>query len=294
MEPKPLTFSTPAGLTLAAEAYGPDTGPPVLLAHGGGQTRHAWRRTAAILAGHGWYAVAVDLRGHGESGWAADGDYRLDAFAEDLLAVAGTFARAPAVIGASLGGVASLLGEGELAGSGRRGFSALVLVDVTPRVQRDRAARILGFMGERAEEGFATLEEAADAIAAYLPHRPRPPGLDGLRKNLRAGADGRFRWHWDPKFVTGDRGPMVEEQAGRLTRATARIGVPMLLVRGASSEVVDEAGVDEFLALAPHARAVSVAGARHMVAGDENDAFTGAVLPFLAEVAAGRAVGRQG
>jgi hypothetical protein len=54
-------------------------------------------------------------------------------------------------------------------------------------------------------EGFATLEEAAAAIAAYLPHRKQPRSLEGLAKNLRQDSDGRYRWHWDPAFIDGPR-----------------------------------------------------------------------------------------
>ena len=54
-------------------------------------------------------------------------------------------------------------------------------------------------------EGFASLEEVADSIAEYLPHRKRPTNFEGLRKNLRMDDDGRYRWHWDPAFVTSRR-----------------------------------------------------------------------------------------
>ena len=58
------------GLELAADAYGPDDGPPVLLFPGGGQTRHSWDGTARLLGDKGWHATTVDLRGHGDSDWA--------------------------------------------------------------------------------------------------------------------------------------------------------------------------------------------------------------------------------
>ncbi|MEE4383834.1 MAG: alpha/beta hydrolase, partial [Pseudomonadales bacterium] len=145
---------------------------------------------------------------------------------------------------------------------------------------------IVGFMRADLERGFGSLEEAADAIERYLPHRRGRRNPEGLRKNLRRDEDGRWRWHWDPRFMTGSRDEDdPEARTERLERALAAISVPLLLVRGRTSELVSEAGVEAFLRCAPAARYVDVAGAGHMVAGDRNDAFTEAVRAFLVEQA---------
>jgi pimeloyl-ACP methyl ester carboxylesterase len=160
---------------------------------------------------------------------------------------------------------------------------ALVLVDIVPRMNRDGAGKIGAFMRSN-PEGFASLEEAADAVSAYLPHRPRPADPSGLMRNLRE-RDGRLFWHWDPNFMSNMAGRGPSSDAGERMLAAARgVKVPALLVRGALSEIVDEEGVQDFLKLIPHAEAVDVAGAAHMVAGDKNDAFNDAVLKFLARV----------
>ena len=285
--PIATTFTGAANNRLAADVFG-DHGAPVLLLHGGGQTRHAWRNTAERIARSGRTAFAVDQRGHGDSDWIADAAYTFFDFAADVAVVArAVTARAgspPVVIGASLGGIASLLAYGTAFRRGEASmFAALVLVDITPRVDLSGVEKIQGFMRAHAREGFASLQEAADVVAAYLPHRPRPRSNEGLKKNLRLHPDGRWRWHWDPQFLGGPH-PVGSDRAGveeALVAAARDLAIPTLLVRGASSELVHDAHVQEFLELAPHAAYADVSGARHMVVGDRNDQFSNAIQGFL-------------
>lgn len=279
-----VTFEGREGNRLVADRFG-ESGQPVLLLHGGGQTRHSWAAAAERIAALGHVVYCMDQRGHGESEWVVSGHYGFEDFAGDLVAVSGqiqaeTGAR-PVVVGASLGGLASMLAEGEI----QRGcLAALVLVDVTPRMDHGGVGKVIGFMSDRIEAGFATVEEAADAIAAYLPNRKRPTDLSGLSKNLRLGEDGRYRWHWDPKFILAERSPggakaaLVEE---RMVAAASNLQVPVLLVRGRNSELVSESHAREFQDLVPHALFTDIQGAGHMVAGDRNDVFAGAVEGFL-------------
>ncbi len=269
-------FESPDGILLTADAWGDRFQQPVILLHGGGQTRHAWKNTAHILAAHNFYAVSVDLRGHGESGWSPDGIYKTESFLADLRAVVSTFSMPPILVGASLGGILSLLMQGELE---KDIVKAIILVDIAFRSQKSGVTRILTFM-EKHKNGFDTIEEAGDAVATYLQHRRRPSVLNGLDNNLRKGDDGRFYWHWDPALLDGwqiDRAGHEE----RMLAAAKRIRVPLLLVRGANSDVVTDEIVREFLAIVPHAQYVDVPGASHMVAGDSNSVFTDAVLSFL-------------
>lgn len=270
-----------ADLTLAADAYGPVDGPPVVLFHGGGQTRHAWDGTARLLGDKGWRATTVDLRGHGDSDWAGPGaGYSLDEFAADVRAVAAAQPRPPVLIGASLGGLSSLVAIAETP-PGVSVASGLVLVDVAPRLEEAGIARIAEFMLGNLD-GFASLEEVADAVAAYNPHRPRPTDLSGLRKNVRRREDGRWYWHWDPRFLLGGTDePRSLRNEDRLDAAAGALALPTLLVRGRQSDVLSEEGARHLVSLVPHARYVDVGGAGHMVAGDRNDAFNDAVIEFL-------------
>ena len=275
------------GIQLAADVGGPDDGPTVVLLHGGGQTRHSWHGTWRVLVDAGWRAMSVDLRGHGDSDWSPDGDYSLDAFAGDVLAVSDALPSPPILVGASLGGLSSLVAVAE-APEQAQAARALVLVDVAHQVEAEGRTRIGAFMTGNID-GFDSLEEAADGIAAYNPHRPRPSDLSGLAKNLRQQPDGRWMWHWDPAFVVGKFGSADETRSSvidplRLEAAVDALRVPTLLVRGRSSDLLSEEGARDFLARVPHAEFADVAGAGHMVAGDRNDLFNDAIVAFLETV----------
>ncbi|WP_298818081.1 alpha/beta hydrolase [uncultured Roseibium sp.] len=269
---------------LVADLYGEGQLPVVML-HGGGQTRHSWDAASERIAGLGHPVYSLDQRGHGESSWVESGNYAFTDFAKDLAAVTRQIQEKhhakPVVVGASLGGFAGMLSEGQ---ENPGGLTALVLVDITPRIDLGGVSKIIGFMGDRVEEGFASAEEAADAIAKYLPNRARPKDLSGLSKNLRLHDDGRYRWHWDPAFLKSKQGQTPKEaavtQEGFVT-AASKLALPVLLIRGQNSELVSMEHVREFQALVPHAQFSDVRDAGHMVAGDKNDVFASAVENFL-------------
>ena len=106
----------------------------------------------------------------------------------------------------------------------------------------------------------------------------------GLKKNLRFKEDGRYYWHWDPRFVTDADTRREERDPDRLIAAAKRLTCPTLLVRGGSSDLVTEARAKEFQEYTPHAEFVDVSGAGHMVAGDKNDHFKDSVIGFLERV----------
>ena len=282
-----VAFKGVDGLRLAGDRFAPEggaesgEGPPVVFLHGGGQTRHSWGGTARQVAGRGLTAYTLDARGHGDSDWAPDGDYRLSSFAGDVEAVVAQIGAQPVLVGASLGGLTSILLTGELSPGVAR---AVVLVDIVPDMEPAGAERIRAFMAERANEGFASLEDAADLVAGDNTHRERPPDPSGLAKNLRE-RDGRWYWHWDPRFMDPSHGKAPSEimDVDRLHAAVGRMAadVPVLLVRGRMSDLVSEEKAEDFLGRFPAVEFVDVSGAGHMVAGDRNDAFTDAVLAFL-------------
>ncbi|HMS19808.1 MAG TPA: alpha/beta hydrolase [Sphingorhabdus sp.] len=271
-------FVDSGGIAIAASRIGEDSRRgPVILAHGGGQTKRTWRKTMHMLEQQGFCSIAIDMRGHGESEWAPPDQYRFADFGKDILAVCDTLDERPHVIGASLGGLAALVAEGAL----RPGsFASLTLVDVTPEMAPDGVSRIVGFMSAHIESGFTSLEEAAEAIGNYLPNRPKRGASEGLKSYLRLGPDNRYRWHWDPGFLSriNDR----REHDYALAKAAAgNLSLPVHLVRGGASDLISLEAAERFINFVSGAHFTDVSGAGHMVVGDDNDVFSRAIIDFL-------------
>jgi len=251
---------------------------PILLLHGAGQTRHSWAGTARRLSVLGFRVVSMDLRGHGDSSWDPEHRYELVHHAADTRCVIDWLGESPTLIGASLGGLTGIVLEGEYAPGS---IASLVLVDIVPRLSMNGADRVRNFMRTNVETGFASLDEAADAVANYNRHRPRPDSNDGLRKNLRE-RDGRWYWHWDPHVMFRDTDEPAKVHDGRyLTDILHQVSTPVMLVRGRMSDLVTDAITAEFRSEFPDAVYADVTGAGHMVAGDRNDAFTSAIESFV-------------
>lgn len=278
--PRPVQYSGVDGITLAGDEWN-DGGaestarPTILMLHGGGQNRHSWKNTGQILADRGFRVVAVDTRGHGDSDRAPEADYALESLTGDVLHVIDQIGTPVVLIGASMGGLTGIMVADE---AGPEKVTKLVLVDVVPRFEKSGSARIRDFMFSHVH-GFDSLEEAAAAVAEYLPHRAKPRSPEGLKKNLRF-RDGRWHWHWDPAFLTKPRDDPFE-RAEKMEDAAMRLQIPILLIRGKLSDVVSTEGVNDFLAKVPAAEFVELSEAGHTAAGDDNDAFSEVVVEFV-------------
>ncbi|AKS36341.1 alpha/beta fold hydrolase [Mycolicibacterium goodii] len=279
-EPRPVAFRGVDDLTLVGDEWNSDSEraadrPTIALLHGGGQNRHSWKNTGQVLADQGLHVIALDARGHGDSDRSPSANYSVDAMCGDVLQVLYQIGRPVALIGASMGGLTGILAAHE---AGPERVTKLVLVDVVPRFEKSGSARIRDFMATNID-GFDTLEEAADAVAAYLPHRTKPRSPEGLKKNLRQ-RDGRWYWHWDPAFLSKPQDDPFA-RVDRLEQAAMNLTIPILLVRGKLSDVVSPEGVTDFLEKVPAAEFVELTDAGHTAAGDDNDAFTQAVVEFV-------------
>ena len=269
-------------MEIVGDVAGDPDAATVVLLHGGGQTRHSWSAAVEPLRDAGYFVVNFDLRGHGDSGWSPDGQYSSTRLAGDLQTVMADIAAPVALVGASMGGVTAL----QALANGMRP-EALVLVDIVLRPELEGVDRIRKFMMGN-PSGFASVEEAAGAVAAYNPRRRRPANPAGLLKNLRLSTDGRYYWHWDPRLMSHDPDGVLRAFEELAKGVRAAVPVPTLLVRGTSSDVVSDAGVADLRDVMPHVEVFEVAQAGHMVAGDSNEVFNGAIVEFLARQFAAR------
>jgi pimeloyl-ACP methyl ester carboxylesterase len=280
MDGQPVTTThqriirSPAGLNIMADHRGPVDAPAVILLHGGGQTRHSWSRAVDHLSASGLQTINFDARGHGDSDWSPDGAYSLSDRASDLMAVTDILDVPFILVGASLGGATAIQAIHE----GLRP-AGLVLVDIVPEPEPSGIERILNFMHSH-HGGFASVEEAAAAVDAYNPQRPRTSDTSGLMKNLRQKDDGRLYWHWDPRMLSGPQSSHLRHLPMAADTLNTLPNLPVLLVRGLSSDVVSDAGIHAFRARLPRLQVADIAGAGHMVAGDRNDLFNDAIIEF--------------
>tara|TARA_A200000113_G_scaffold224013_1_gene240903 strand:+ start:3038 stop:3874 length:837 start_codon:yes stop_codon:yes gene_type:complete len=272
-----LNFEVDAGLQIKVTALGKTSDDLVILLHGGGQTRHAWGATSKKLSECGFYTLAIDLRGHGDSDWSPNGDYAIENFRDDLVSIIKQIGKPASLVGASLGGMISLSTAGDQ--NLREYCNALIMVDIGINPNEDGSNEILNFM-RSGSNGFGSIEEASSAISRYLPHRQKPKDYSGLKKNLRLEHDGKYYWHWDPKFIDA----ISKEQIAYRKRSKNygnSVRVPTLLIKGALSKVLTQQEVDDFLKTIPHTEFVEIDRAAHMIAGDRNDIFANSAISFL-------------
>jgi len=273
-----MDFKGHGDINIAADVWGSNNQELVILLHGGGQTRHAWGDTGKKLAEAGYHSVALDLRGHGDSEWDKDGDYSIRAYKDDLVCIINEIGKPARLVGASLGGMASLALAGDEINSDL--CTALIMVDIGIYPDPVGSDRIVSFMLS-GEKGFDSLEDAAKSISDYLPHRKKPKDLEGLKKNLRLKDDGRYYWHWDPRFIRRRPGSRDKGYFDLQLKAAEKVIIPTLLIRGALSDVVTMEDVDYFLSVISHAKFVEIEKAAHMIAGDRNDIFAEEAIKFL-------------
>jgi pimeloyl-ACP methyl ester carboxylesterase len=278
--PNTVEFRGVDGLALVADEWNRDAEPAadkptILMLHGGGQNRYSWKNTGQILADAGFHVIAIDSRGHGDSDRSPTADYSVESLCNDTLQVLYQIGRPVTLIGASMGGLTGIAAAHE---AGPELVTRLVLVDVVPRFEKDGSARIRDFMFSGID-GFDSLDDAADAVAAYLPHRTKPRSPEGLKKNLRL-RDGRWYWHWDPAFLTKPEDDPFARM-DKLEQAAINLEIPILLIRGKLSDVVSTEGVRDFLAKVTRAEFVELSEAGHTAAGDDNDAFSEVVVQFV-------------
>ncbi len=286
MEQTPVTvqYTGHEGVTLSGEAWGDESHPPVILLHGGGQTRFAWGGTARALAQAGWYAVSLDLRGHGDSAWSPDGAYASAYMVGDLLAFMRHLGDGPvAIVAHSLGAALSLRYAGifpdnvrrlaAIEGIGLDGFSAPKPVESRWGDFLDRRIRLDGMTPRhypRLDDALARMRQANPHLGEDLARHLTIHGVTG-------DEDGGFRWKYDPYITALYPDDLSDEERFALWR---RIDCPVWLVHGADSWARHPSEGDR-LAQFRDPRVTSFEGAGHWVQHDRFDDFVAELRDFL-------------
>jgi len=231
--------------------------PEMVLLHGGAQNAHTWDTVALALDRP---LLAIDLPGHGRSDWRDDKAYWPE---ENAAAVATVVRRlaptAAMVVGMSLGGLTALALSGHDPDLVRR----LVLVDVTPGVDEDKASSIASFVA--GPESFASFDDLLARTVQFNPTRSVESLRRGVLHNAAARPDGTWAWRYDRFLPDGGSVPDFR----KLWTYVDRLDVPTMLVRGADSPVVDDADVAELERRLPSVRVEVVPNAGHSIQGDQ-------------------------
>jgi pimeloyl-ACP methyl ester carboxylesterase len=238
------------------------TAPPQLvLVHGGAQNAHTWDTVALTL---GRPLLAVDLPGHGHSAWRDDAAYDPVTLAGDVAVVVERLAPAARlVVGMSLGGLTSMV----LAARRPDLVRSLVLIDITPGVDREKAKAIIDFVD--GPQSFASFDELLARTIEHNPTRSVSSLRRGILHNARQEPDGSWRWRYDRSGHTRDVTDAGDARSSSpLWDELGAVRCPVLLVRGALSPVVDDADVAEARRRLPDIDVVVVDGAGHSVQGD--------------------------
>jgi pimeloyl-ACP methyl ester carboxylesterase len=261
------------GRTLSALVWG--TAPPELvLLHGGAQNAHTWDTVALAL---GRPLAALDLPGHGHSDGSPHGPGAVAHHADDVARAVVSLAPTPVpVVGMSLGGLTALA----LVDRHPDLVSRLVLVDVTPGVDREKASPIADFINGPAS--FDSFDDLLARTVEYNPTRSVSSLRRGILHNAVQQEDGSWVWRY-ARFRAAEGASVVPDFAN-LWEAAGRVRVPLLLVRGTEAgSVVDDADEAELRRRVPDVEVARVEGAGHSIQGDRPIELAALLAAFIPE-----------
>lgn len=251
--------------------WGEPGSPDVLLLHGGNQSAHSWDLVSLHLSDR-FHVLALDQRGHGDSEWSRESDYSIEARAADALAfIEDQGLKAPIVVGHSMGGMVTM----RLALTAPDSVRATVLVDIGPELSPKGVQTVHDFVVHNVE--FDDLDDFLDRVAAYDRYRSREHIARTMKYNMLQRADGKYVNKADHRQIPGPASDPI-----RLSDA-AGLCCPVLVVRGAESDILTADAAERFIAALPSGSLVTVPGVGHNVHGGNTPGFLGAITPFLAD-----------
>jgi len=260
---------------------------PLVLLHGGGQSAHTWDPCCLLLARR-YRCLALDQRGHGDSDWSPAGAYTIEDHVGDIAGFVNRLAlRQPIMVGMSMGGINATAYAVDHASALR----ALVSVDVGPDVQFEPVQRLMQGLDEYRH--FKSPEDAAERLSKLGARRARSLLKDTLSRNLRQERDGSWTWKYDPRTLVGLSAEDILAPRKPLWNVLSRVSCPVLVVRGADSDIFSAADAAKLTRHLPRATCVTVPNARHSVQTDNPRGLAEAVIAFDGDLAS-RAPERSG
>src|SRR5215469_7984671 len=250
------------GLRFRYLDWGNEEQQPILFLHGGALTAHTWDLCCLALRDE-FHCIALDQRGHGDSDWAPDADYSIGAQRDDIRGFADRLRLDRLVlVGQSMGAINGLA----FAVAHPERLSALVMIDAGPEVRRRGSSRIRDFVNGSAKP--ETLDKIIARALAFNPRRDPQILRRSLMHNLRQQPDGSWSWKYDRKrFQRLDQEKHLSERRS-LVDGLAGVTCPVLVVRGAESDVFHEEDAVRLAQSFPDGRHITIPEAGHTVQGD--------------------------
>jgi len=266
------------GLRLHYLDWGRSGRAPLLFLHGGCLTAHTWDLVCLALRAD-FHCLAVDQRGHGDSEWSPTLDYGPNAHVRDLRGLIEQLGlKRPVLIGHSLGGLNAML----YASAAAQQLAGVALVDVGPDPQPGAVKRIADFV--TGDPGEGSVEHFVERAQAFNPRRDPRLLRYSLLHNLRRLPDGSWTWKYDRRLVSPERFERVRRSLEGLRDRTDTITCPVLVIRGAESDVLTDAQAADFAATLPDGRWAKVEDAGHTAQGDNPRGLAHVLTHFLAEI----------
>ncbi|SDA11766.1 alpha/beta fold hydrolase [Sphingomonas sp. NFR15] len=278
-----LYWQASDGLRLHARDYPAASGParlPILCLHGLTRNAKDFGALAPRLAELGHRVLALDVRGRGGSERGAPERYVLPAYAEDVERLAQAIGIGRAIfIGTSMGGLITM----EVAARAAGLIHAAVVNDVGPKLSLHGLARIAGYAG--AAQAFATWDDAAAQVRQLnedaLPHYTARDWREMAERMFRE-SDGVVIADYDPGIAVPFKSAPAGADPQQRWEALAS-DRPILVLRGARSDLLDQDAAEAMVAGKPNARLEMVRDVGHAPMLDEPDALA-AIMRFLADI----------
>lgn len=282
MQTEDIRYRAPDGLELYAKRYGSeDASLTALCMHGLTRNHKDFEPMIAELGGRCQF-ISVDVRGRANSEWAKDPEtYTPAVYAGDMAALLDSLhLKKVALIGTSMGGLMSMV----MAASMPDRIRGIVMNDIGPVVEKAGLDRIASYANSvEPEESWTAAAATVERVQTDI--FPDLSGEDWMafaRRTYREMEDGRVILDYDPAITrtVGEVKPDPDVQAQMWQLFSATHAVPLLVIRGETSDILSPETADKMIEQHPDARLVTIPRVGHAPLLDEPEAVS-AISDFL-------------